>query len=62
MSLSQPGDVGVPSLSPVRTESAGEPKMTTTNQLIKRRLPWSEARSQRRQCMSTPSMRFTNYR
>lgn len=62
MSLSQPGDVGVPSLSPVRTESAGEPKMTTTNQLIKQRLPWSDAPSQHHQCMPTPNMRFTNYR
>ena len=62
MSPSQPGDVGVPSLSPVRTESAGEPKMTTTSQLIKQCLPWSEAHSQRHQCMPTPSMRFVNYR
>lgn len=36
--------------------------MTSTSQLTKQRLPWSEAPSQRHQCMPTPSMRFTNYR
>lgn len=36
--------------------------MTSKNQLTKQRFPWSEAPSQCHQCMSTPSMRFTNYR
>ena len=62
MSLGQPDDVDGIALSPVRTESAREPKMTCTSQLTKQRFPWSEPPSQRHQCMPTPSMRFDNYR
>ena len=59
---SKPRDMGITALSPVRTESAGEPQMTNSSQLTKQRFPWSEDTSQRRQCMPTSSMRFTNYR
>lgn len=36
--------------------------MTSPSQLTKQRFPCSEVTFQRRQCLPTPSMRFTNYR